>query len=134
MGRRLQPNNSVDPSRLIGAPRGARTAVTVTRGRSARSEEQRERQQADPEGDESEVDQLDDAHIARGARERCGRCGIGQVRFRPVIVPAVVQSHPASVAQARTRLRDPTASTSSPEPDDVPAQSPSAVFKLNQVD
>src|ERR1700750_982648 len=68
---------------------------------SARAEEQREREQAHPEDDQSQVDQLDDSHTASGPGQRRGRDGIGQIRFRTVlvVVPAVVQSHPASVAQ-----------------------------------
>ena len=48
------------------------------------------------------MNQLDDAHIASGSRQRRGRRGIGQVRFGTilVVVPAVVHSHPARVAQA----------------------------------
>jgi hypothetical protein len=48
------------------------------------------------------VDQLDDAHTTSGSGQRRSRRGIGQIRFGTVLVlvPAVVQSHPASVAQA----------------------------------
>jgi hypothetical protein len=47
------------------------------------------------------MNQFDDAHVAGGSGERRGGRGIGQVWFRTVlvVVPAVVQSHPASVAQ-----------------------------------
>ena len=62
-------------------------------------------------GEEGQMDQLDHAHIASGSGQRRGRRGIGQVRFGTVlvVVPAVVQSHPASVAQAPrlTGPRDP---------------------------
>ena len=48
------------------------------------------------------MDQLDHAHTASSPGQRRGRRGIGQVRFGTVfvVVPAVVQSHPASVTRA----------------------------------
>ena len=58
-------------------------------------------EQAYPDGDQGQVDQLDHAHVPSGAGHRRDRRGIGEVRFGTVlvVVPAVVQSHPASVAQ-----------------------------------
>ena len=68
-------------------------------GGSIHPQEQCEREQADPESEESQVNQLDQAHTTSGSVHRRGRHRIGQVRFGTVfvVVPAVVQSHPASV-------------------------------------
>src|SRR4051795_10093931 len=72
---------------------------------SVHPEEQRERQQAQPEGEKGQMDQFDDAHVARRAGQCRGRRRFGQVRSLTVlvVVPVVVQSHRASVAQAPRR-------------------------------
>ena len=71
----------------------------------AHQEEKRQREQHHPQGEQGQMDQLDDVHIASGSGQRRGRRGIREVGFGTVIVvvPAVVQSHPPSVAQAPRR-------------------------------
>ena len=73
-------------------------------GGSVHPEEQRECEKAYPEREHGQVEQLDDAHLAYSAGQCRGCRGISQVRFGTVlvVVPAVVQSHPASVTQAPT--------------------------------
>ena len=70
--------------------------------RSDHPEDQGERQEAQPEDEKPEMDHLDRAHVASGSGHRRAGRGIGEVRFGTVlvVVPAVVESHPASVAQA----------------------------------
>ena len=74
-------------------------------GGSVHPEEQRECEKAYPKGKQGQVDQLDDAHIASSSGQRRGRRRIGQVRFGTVlvVVPSVVQSHPASLPQVPRR-------------------------------
>ena len=84
------------------ASRPTQTQQAVARPTSARTEQQCERYQTHPDGEERQVNQSDDAHVASGSGERRGCRGIGQVGLGTVliVVPAVVQSHPASVARA----------------------------------
>lgn len=81
--------------------------TTRSGGETLGAQEQRDRQQAQPDGEQRQVDQPDPAHVAGGSaeRRRCRR--VGQVGFGTVVlvVPAVVPSHPDSVAHGPKGFR-----------------------------